>query len=99
MSSPANRADPTAVVIFGASGDLTRRKIIPALHSLRCAGHIPAFCRLIGVARTPMTDEQFREHLFSGVQEYARLKPDICNSWPEFSGRHHYLTGDYDDPA
>lgn len=98
MSSSEGRAEPTAIIVFGASGDLTQRKIIPALHSLRCAGEIPRLCRLIGVARTSMSDEQFRKQLLRGVEEYARLRPDICDSWPEFSARHSYLAGDYDDP-
>ncbi len=95
---PDRRAQPAVVVVFGASGDLTRRKIVPALHSLRCSGQLPAFCRLVGVARSPMTDQGFRDHLLGGVEDYSRLRPDICGNWPSFAERHSYLTGDYDDP-
>ncbi|NLT43408.1 MAG: glucose-6-phosphate dehydrogenase [Anaerolineae bacterium] len=95
---PDRRAQPTVVVIFGASGDLTRRKIVPALHSLRCAGELPAFCRLVGVARSPMSDDEFRQSLLSGVEDYSRLRPDLCGTWPSFAGKHTYLRGDYDDP-
>lgn len=55
--------DPAAVVIFGASGDLTRRKLVPALHSLNCEGLLSPSTRLIGIGRTGMTDQEFRDRL------------------------------------
>ena len=94
--------EPAAIVIFGASGDLTQRKLIPALHSLNCEGLLSPATRLIGVARTPMTDEDFRNRLYSGAEEYARLKPDydeLCARWPEFASRIFYIAGDYEDTA
>jgi glucose-6-phosphate 1-dehydrogenase len=92
-------AEPAAIVILGASGDLTQRKLVPALHSLACAGLLPPASRIVGVARTSLTDQAFREQLFEGVQAYARLKPGLCQVWPRFAERHEYLPGDYDDPA
>jgi len=86
------------IVIFGASGDLTQRKLVPALHSLACGGHLHPATRVIGVARSSLTDEAFRERLFEGVKDYARLKPGICELWPNFAGRHSYLAGGYDNP-
>ncbi len=88
------------VVIFGASGDLTRRKLAPALHSLACEGLLPPGTWVIGVARTPLSDASFRDRLYGGVVEYARLKPgpDICGLWSRFAGRYTYLVGDYADP-
>src|SRR5213593_4178706 len=53
------RSPPCALVIFGASGDLTRRKLLPALERLADYGALPAEVALIGVARTPMTDDEF----------------------------------------
>ena len=67
--------EPATIVIFGASGDLTRRKLVPALHSLACGGFLAPETRVIGLARTPLSDAAFREHLYTGVEEYARLKP------------------------
>ena len=100
MNRTSPETAPAAVIIFGASGDLTRRKLVPALHSLSCAGLLPADSRVLGVARTPLSDDEFRQHLFQGVLDYARLKPQpgICEIWPRFAGRHTYLAGDYDDP-
>lgn len=89
----------TAIVIFGASGDLTSRKVVPALHSLRCAGLLPKSTQVIGVARTPLTDGGFRERLSRGIAEYSRLKPGIREKWPSSAQSLSYLRGDYDDPA
>lgn len=93
-----SRAEPAAIVIFGASGDLTRRKLVPALHSLSCEGVLPADCHIIGVARTELSDEEFRDRLYEGVVEYARLKPGICELWSNFKDRVSYLAGDYTEP-
>ncbi len=90
--------EPAVVVIFGASGDLTQRKLVPALHSLTCEGLLPKQSRVLGVARTMLTDEDFRERLFEGVKDYARHKPGLCELWPRFAERHFYLAGGYDDP-
>jgi len=89
---------PAAIVIFGASGDLTRRKLVPALHSLACAGLLAPQTHVIGVARSELSDTRFRKRLYEGVAEYARLAPDACALWPIFSGHHTYLRGAYDDP-
>jgi len=98
-SLPQCCADASAtIVIFGASGDLTRRKLVPALHSLTCAGLLPPASQVLGVARSSLSDEAFRGRLFEGVVEYARLKPDICELWPHFEGQVSYLAGSYDDP-
>jgi glucose-6-phosphate 1-dehydrogenase len=91
-------SDHVIVVIFGASGDLTRRKLIPALHSMACEGLLPQHTRIVGVARSKLTNKAFRERLYTGVEAYARFKPDMCTQWSSFSGRHTYIAGGYDDP-
>ncbi len=91
-------AEHAVIVIFGASGDLTKRKLVPALHTMACEGLLPANTRILGVARSEFTDESFRDHLYEGVESYARFKPDVCTQWENFSGRHTYLSGEYDDP-
>ena len=98
MHKPQSRTEPAVVVIFGASGDLTRRKLVPALHSLTCEGRIPPESRVIGVARSSLSDEAFTEELFQGVEAYARYHPGLCERWPLFEGRVSYLAGSYDDP-
>jgi glucose-6-phosphate 1-dehydrogenase len=87
-----------AVVIFGASGDLTSRKVVPALHSLVCEGLLQRPILVIGVARSPMSDTAFRDQLYKSVEEYSRLKPEVCQLWPNFAGNISYLAGDYGDP-
>jgi len=89
---------PATIIIFGASGDLTRRKLVPALHSLTCGGLLHPATRVIGVARSPLSDAAFRDRLYEGVRDYARLSPGVCKLWPRFAGRHSYLAGSYDDP-
>ncbi|MCD6289762.1 MAG: glucose-6-phosphate dehydrogenase [Anaerolineae bacterium] len=91
-------SDRVTIVIFGASGDLTRRKLIPALYSLMCEGQFPHEAHIIGVARSPLSSEEFRDRLYDGVQHYARFKPTSCDLWPRFSQRIVYLRGNYDDP-
>jgi glucose-6-phosphate 1-dehydrogenase len=91
--------EPSTIVIFGASGDLTRRKLVPALHSLACEGFLPESSQVIGLARSAISDEAFRQRLAGGVLEYARLKPGVCELWPTFEARHTYLPGSYDDPG
>ena len=98
MNQMESDALPIAIVIFGASGDLTRRKLVPALHSLTCGGLLHPATRVIGVARSPLSDAAFRDRLYEGVRDYARLSPGVCKLWPRFAGRHSYLAGSYDDP-
>jgi glucose-6-phosphate 1-dehydrogenase len=89
---------PVAIVIFGASGDLTQRKLVPALHTLSCGDLLSKATRVVGVARSPLSDEAFRDRLYQGVVQYSRSSPGICEMWPRFAGRHSYLAGGYDDP-
>jgi glucose-6-phosphate 1-dehydrogenase len=98
MNPTSRRTDPANVVIFGASGDLTRRKVVPALHSLTCEGLLPPEIRVVGIARSPLSDEAFHKSLFQGVEAYARFHPGLCERWPLFEGRISYLAGSYDDP-
>ena len=96
--SAIRRGEPATIVIFGASGDLTQRKLVPALHSLACEGLIPAETQVLGVSRSVMSDDEFRREVSRGLLQYARLHPGICELWPDFEGRLCYLAGSYDDP-
>ena len=93
------RSEPAAIVVFGASGDLTRRKLVPALHSLACEGHLADKTRIVGVARTDMDRQAFADHLYDGVADYARLSPGQCELWPRFAQRLSFVSGNYDEPA
>jgi glucose-6-phosphate 1-dehydrogenase len=92
-----SKADAAVVVIFGASGDLTQRKLMPALHSLACDDLLHPDTRVIGVARSELSRLEFHDRLYDGVMEYARLEPRVCELWDEFSERVSYLSGGYDD--
>jgi len=92
-------APPALIVIFGAGGDLTRRKLAPALHSLACAGLLDPATRIVGVGRTPMEEAAFRDRLFDGIQEYARLRsdPNVCALWPNLKSHYTYRQLPSDD--
>jgi glucose-6-phosphate 1-dehydrogenase len=85
-------------VIFGASGDLTNRKLVPALFSLNSEGLLASKFKVLGIGRTPYTDDEYRRHLHKGVEKFARIKPHGKHSWPAFTKEIFYLQGDYDDP-
>ncbi len=81
------------MVIFGASGDLTSRKLIPALYRLFQRGRLPKPTRIIGVARSNFTSDQWREQLAATTQEFAK-RDFTPESWKAFSENIHYLSGD-----
>jgi glucose-6-phosphate 1-dehydrogenase len=87
----------TTIVIFGASGDLTRRKLIPALYDLYRKERLPEGWRIVGVSRSEMTDEAFREHVESGVQEFATREYDP-ETWAAFAENVRYIAGDLSKP-
>ncbi|MCS7038074.1 MAG: glucose-6-phosphate dehydrogenase [Caldilineales bacterium] len=87
---------PFTMVIFGASGDLTHRKLIPALHSLGCAGLLPDRYHILGVARTPLDDATFREQMRQGVRDFGRLQGEGCMDWETFAAHLHYRPLLYD---
>ena len=83
----------TTIVIFGASGDLTRRKLVPALASLFCKDRLGPEVQVVGMARTQMTDQEFRDALSKGLDESDQFHPGSAE-WQEFSQRIHYCCGD-----
>ena len=90
---------PTAIVIFGASGDLAHRKLVPALYTLSIEGRLPEQYAIIGVARSDFDDNSFREHLRQGVIDHARLDLPDGDAWDSFAEHICYCQGAYDDPA
>ena len=89
---------PSAIVIFGASGDLTQRKLIPALYTLLCEGLLSPGVRVVGVARSEMDDDQFRAHLRDGMAQFAPHKNlDLSDQWQKFADHFSYVQGGYDD--
>ncbi len=88
---------PVSVVVFGASGDLTHRKLIPALFNLYRKGQLPNCAHFIGVARRPLSDQQFIDSLRAGAQALAGLAPE-ADLWAEFSRHLHYIQADFSSP-
>ena len=91
--------EPAAMVIFGASGDLAHRKLLPALYSLTRDRLLPARFAIIGFARRAMTDEAFRDELRDACAEHARRRPLDNDLWSAFAANIFYQQGSYDDPA
>jgi glucose-6-phosphate 1-dehydrogenase len=89
---------PAAIVIFGASGDLTRRKLGPALFNLSLQGLLPPETAIVGVARTEMTDERFRAQIRDGVDLHSRVEVTDESVWSGFAARLRYLAASFDDP-
>jgi glucose-6-phosphate 1-dehydrogenase len=89
--------DPCVMVIFGASGDLTKRKLIPALYNLAKANLLSRQFAVVGTSRTPMTNEDFRDKLTQAMQEFATgpVEPDL---WEWLARRLYYLPADGQNP-
>ena len=90
--------EPCTVVIFGASGDLTARKLIPALYHLYIEGQMPTPFRVIGFARREKTDESFREEMVTALRQFSRTKPVNEAKWAEFAKNLSYCQGEFTDP-
>ena len=82
-----------SIVIFGASGDLTCRKLVPSLYRMFVKGRLPEEARIIGVARSPLTDEEFRKKLADCMREFA-ADDWQKERWEAFAGRLFYAAGD-----
>src|SRR5919205_3355194 len=86
--------DPCALVIFGASGDLTRRKLFPAIYSLAFRNLLPERFALVGVARTEETDAAFRTRMKEAVREFGR-DPFEEKVWKRLADGMHYISTDF----
>jgi glucose-6-phosphate 1-dehydrogenase len=89
---------PVSIVIFGASGDLTERKLIPSLFNLCRKDRMPEKFRIVGYGNTQFSDEQFRTHLKEGVEEFASFEYTE-EEWKRFASSLNYLQGRYTDLA
>ncbi len=89
---------PTVIVIFGASGDLTARKLIPAIYNLAHDGLLPVDFYLIGFGRKPIPDTEFQKIAAGAIQEFSRreMSPEV---WARLATRTLYVSGGYDEPA
>src|SRR5262245_35024275 len=89
---------PLTLVIFGASGDLTARKLVPSLYNLDRKKRLPAELKIVGVSRRPYSDDAFREHLGPAAKEFVKGEW-AADSWAAFAKRIHYVAADAASPG
>ena len=83
-----------AVVLFGATGDLTKRKLLPAFWHLWSEGHLPRGFALVGYARSEMSDDDFREYTFDNIKQFSD-RPPVGDAWDGFVPRLSYCRGSF----
>jgi glucose-6-phosphate 1-dehydrogenase len=91
--------EPCTIVIFGASGDLTARKLIPAFYHLFGEKQLPSPFRIVGFARREKSDAQWREELKTALDTFSRTKPVNEEQWAAFSANLSYCQGEFSDLA
>ena len=91
-------ADPCTVILFGASGDLAKRKVIPAMYDLAQHNSLGERYSIIGFARTPMTDESFRATIGEAAKTISEVGPIEPAKWNAFSSNLYYSAGEYGNP-
>lgn len=91
--------EPCALIIFGVTGDLTARKLMPALYNLAKEGGLPLHFTCTGFARREKTDESFRQEMYEAVKQYSRSQPIDEKLWENFASKLFYHHSNFDDPA
>src|SRR5256712_7148330 len=91
-------ADPCVLVVFGATGDLTKRKLMPALYNLASNGFLPPDFAVVGFAREELSHEEFRRQMAAGARQFGggEIDPGL---WAPIEQRLYYIGGDFADPA
>ncbi|MCS7063308.1 MAG: glucose-6-phosphate dehydrogenase [Methylacidiphilales bacterium] len=97
ISPNKNNLLPTCIVILGATGDLTHRKIIPALYHLRKNGQLPEGSVIIGFARRPKNHDEFRSDLYNALLEFSHTKPVDKQVWQTLASHIYYHQGELTD--
>lgn len=92
------KADPTIIIIFGGTGDLTKRKLIPAFYNLFLDNSMPDRFAILGLGRTPLNDEDYRNELSEGLNAFSRRKPDD-GQWEKFKSSVFYFPANINDEA
>ncbi|HEX8676681.1 MAG TPA: glucose-6-phosphate dehydrogenase, partial [Segetibacter sp.] len=98
MNQALKKPEPTIFIIFGGTGDLNFRKLIPALYNLFLDGWMPEQFCIIGTGRTKLDDEQFKTKLLEGINEFSRSGKAKDGKWEEFSQHIFYQISDLNDP-
>ncbi len=95
----ARAPDPNIFVLFGATGDLAHRKLVPALYNLACDNYLPPNFAIVGFGRKPKTDQEMREEYRKSASEFSRRGPVQPVLWDEFASGISYVQSKIDDPA
>jgi glucose-6-phosphate 1-dehydrogenase len=95
--SQAKKPHACVVTIFGASGDLTKRKLIPALYNLALENRLPERFAVVGYARSEMSDEEFRDKMRAAVSEFSRTGLKDESVWRQFASALYYVRGGYEE--
>ncbi len=98
-SRSSKPVDSCVLVIFGVTGDLTSRKLMPALYNLAKEGQLPLNFCCIGFARRAKNDESFRSEMKEAVEKFSRSKPLDLSVWEDFSSKLFYHKGNFDDTS
>jgi len=98
-STASKIAEPCVLVIFGATGDLTARKLLPAIYNLKREGQLPSHFACVGFARRPKSHEQFRTEMYDAINKYSRVKPIDQKLWSTFSEQIFYHMSEFDNDA
>lgn len=87
--------EPCVLVIFGATGDLTARKLTPALYNLALEGQLPGHFACVGFARRDKSNEEFRKEMLEGVNKFSRNKPAVPDIWQSFGNQLFYHRSEF----
>ncbi|MBP9841979.1 MAG: glucose-6-phosphate dehydrogenase [Simkaniaceae bacterium] len=99
LGQSARTIDPCVVIIFGATGDLTARKLMPALYNLRREGQLPTNFACVGFARREKSHEDFRKEMKAAVGTHSRVKPLDEGLWKNFEEQLFYHPASFDDAS
>jgi len=89
---------PALITIFGAKGDLTRRKLIPALYNLYTADHLPTTFAIYCIDYLASDEKEFKDELLAGINQFSRNGAAVAKQWKEFSANIFYFQGDFQKP-
>ena len=95
---PLPTGDSCVLVIFEASGDLTKRKLIPGLYNISCEGCMNPEFEVLGIARTPMSSEEFRKKTGEAAAKSKDTRDYSESGWTGFETRLHYMEGNINNP-
>ncbi|GAC1342273.1 MAG: glucose-6-phosphate dehydrogenase [Myxococcales bacterium] len=91
--------EPCVVVVFGGSGDLAHRKLLPALYNLALGAQLPGAFAVVGVSKSEFTDAEYRAEMREAVGKFSRVKPVQEDLWADFAAGLRYCVGSFDDPG